>query len=391
MQPLAGITVVSLEVAVAAPFASRHLADWGARVIKVERPLTGDFARHYDQQAHGLSSHFVWVNRSKESLTLNLKRAAGKEILAQLLSQADVFLHNLAPGAVDRLGFTTEYLRQKYPHLIICSISGYGSTGPYRDKKAYDLLIQAEAGVLSVTGTVDAPAKVGIPVADIAAGMYAYSGILTALLARHQTGQGTVIEISMLEALAEWMGFPAYYTLGGEAPPRNGASHAAIAPYGPFATGDGQMVLLSIQNEREWLRFCELVLQRPSFATDARFQNNSQRVANRQVLEEEITAVFAQLSRVEILERLEQAQIANAAINSVQDFIAHPQLAARQRWREVGSATGMLPALLPPVTMVDVEARLDPIPQLGEHSERILRELGYETAVIAKFRDEQII
>ena len=391
MQPLAGITVVSLEVAVAAPFASRHLADWGARVIKVERPLTGDFARHYDQQAHGLSSHFVWVNRSKESLTLNLKSAAGKEILAQLLSQADVFLHNLAPGAVDRLGFVAEELRQKYPRLIICSISGYGSTGPYRDKKAYDLLIQAEAGVLSVTGTADEPAKVGIPVADIAAGMYAYSGILTALLARQQTGEGMVIEISMLEALAEWMGFPTYYTLGGEAPQRNGASHAAIAPYGPFRTRDGQMVLLSIQNEREWLRFCEGVLQRPSFATDPRFRNNSQRVANRQVLEEEITAVFAQLNRVEILDRLEQAQIANAAINTVQDFIAHPQLAARQRWHEVDSTVGMLPALLPPVTMADVAARLDPIPKLGEHSEQILRELGYETAVIAKFREEQII
>lgn len=391
MQPLAGVTVVSLEVAVAAPFASRHLADWGARVIKVERPSTGDFARHYDQEAHGLSSHFVWVNHSKESLTLNLKSEAGRQIMGQLLSQADVFIHNLAPGAVDRLGFTGERLRQAYPRLIICGISGYGSSGPYRDKKAYDLLIQAEAGVLAVTGTADTPAKAGIPVADIAAGMYAYSGILTALLARHQTGQGTLIEISMLEALAEWMGYPAYYALGGKAPPRQGASHAAIAPYGPFATGDDNLVLLSIQNEREWLRFCELVLQRPSFATDPRFHDNSQRVANRQVLEAEITAVFADLTREELISRLEQAQIANAAINSVQDFVDHPQLAARQRWREVSSAVGILPALLPPVTMTDNESVLKPIPQLGEHTEPILRELGYDSAEITKLRDEQIV
>lgn len=391
MQPLAGITVVSLEVAVAAPFASRQLADWGARVIKVERPSTGDFARHYDQAAHGLSSHFVWVNRSKESLTLNLKSEAGRQILEQLLAQADVFLHNLAPGAVERLGFAAERLRQAYPRLIICGISGYGSSGPYRDKKAYDLLVQAEAGVLSVTGTADAPAKAGIPVADIAAAMYAYSGILTALLARHQTGQGTIIEISLLEALAEWMGYPAYYTLGGTPPPRQGASHAAIAPYGPFTTGDGNLVLLSIQNEREWLRFCDLALQRPSFATDTRFHNNSQRVANRQVLEQEITAVFAQLTRDELIGRLEQAQIANAAINSVQDFIDHPQLAARHRWREVASAVGMLPALLPPATLADSEPVLGPIPQLGEHTDFILRELGYETADITRLRAEQII
>jgi itaconate CoA-transferase len=391
MQPLAGITVVSLEVAVAAPLASRHLADWGARVIKVERPSTGDFARYYDQQAHGLSSHFVWANRSKESLTLNLKSEAGQQILEQLLSRADIFLHNLAPGAVERLGFAAARLHQTYPRLIICSISGYGSSGPYRDKKAYDLLIQAEAGVLSVTGTADSPAKVGIPIADIAAGMYAYSGILTALLARHQTGQGTMIEISMLEALAEWMGFPAYYTLGGEAPRRNGASHSAIAPYGPFPTGDGQLVLLSIQNEREWLHFCEGVLERPSFTADPRFHNNSQRVAHRELLEAEITAVFTRLSRKALIDRLEKAQIANAAINSVQDFTAHPQLAARQRWREVGSSVGMLPALLPPVTIADTEPVIQPIPQVGEHTGAILQELGYETAEISQLRRDQII
>lgn len=391
MQPLAGINIISLEVAIAAPLASRHLADWGARVIKVERPSTGDFARYYDQRAKGLSSHFVWANRSKESLTLNLKSDAGREILEQLLSRADVFLHNLAPGAVERLGFSAERLRKVYPRLIICGISGYGSSGLYRDKKAYDLLVQAEAGVLAVTGTADAPAKAGIPVADIAAGMYAYSGILTALLARHQSGQGTVIEISMLEALAEWMGFPIYYTLGGSPPPRSGASHAAIAPYGPFVAGDGELVLLSIQNEREWLRLCVEVLERPNFVTDPRFQDNSQRVTNRQVLEEEITAVFAGLSREEVIGRLEQAQIANAAINSVQEFIAHPQLAARQRWHEVDSPVGILPALLPPITMAGAEPVMEQIPSIGEHTESILRALGYDAAEIARLRDEQII
>ena len=391
MQPLAGITVVSLEVAIAAPLASRHLADWGARVIKVERPTTGDFARRYDQRAHGLSSHFVWVNRSKESLALNLKSEAGQQILEQLLSRADVFLHNLAPGAVARLGFAAERLLLDYPRLIICGISGYGRSGPYRDKKAYDLLIQAEAGVLSVTGTAESPAKVGIPIADIAAGMYAYSGILTALLARHRTGQGAVIEISMLEALAEWMGFPAYYTLGGEPPPRSGASHATIAPYGPFATGDGQLVLLSIQNEREWRRFCEIVLERPSLIDDPRFHNNSQRVAHRKPLEAAITAVLAQLTREEAIGRLEQARIANAAINSVQAFIDHPQLAARQRWREVDSSAGLLPALLPPVAITDADPVLKPIPRVGQHTEMILRELGWKTADIAQLRDEQIV
>jgi crotonobetainyl-CoA:carnitine CoA-transferase CaiB-like acyl-CoA transferase len=376
MRPLAGITVVSLEVAVAAPLASRHLADWGARVIKVERPGGGDFARRYDQRAHGLSSHFVWVNRSKESITLDLKSAPGREIMEQLLGRADVFLHNLAPGAVDRLGFSAARLRQAYPRLIICGISGYGLGGPYQDKKAYDLLIQAEAGVLAVTGTEEAPAKVGIPVADIAAGLYAYSGILTALLARHQTGEGTVLEISMLEALAEWMGYPAYYTLGGDPPPRSGAGHAAIAPYGPFATGDGQLVLLSIQNEREWTRFCNQVLEQPTFTTDPRFHNNSRRVANRPELEAEITAVFARLSREEIIGRLEQAKIANAAINSVHEFLAHPQLAARQRWQEVDSPVGRLPALLPPVNMVGVEPVMAPVPQAGEHTQQILNELA---------------
>jgi itaconate CoA-transferase len=391
MRPLAGITVVSLEVAVAAPFASRQLADLGARVIKIERPEAGDFARGYDKEARGLSSHFAWTNRSKESLTLNLKSDAGKEILEQLLARADVFLHNLAPGAVDRLGFGAERLQADYPPLIVCAISGYGASGPYRDKKAYDLLIQAEAGLLSITGTPETPSKVGISVADIAAGMYAYSGILTALLARHQTGTGTIIEVSMLEALGEWMGFPANYALGGTAPRRNGANHASIAPYGPFATGDGGVVLLGVQNEREWRRFCEIVLQRPSLATDARFMGNAQRVAHRADMQALIEGIFSQLTKDEIVSRLEQAKIANAEMRTVQMFLEHPQLAARRRWREVSSPVGKLPALLPPVTMSGVEPVFDPIPALGEHTESILAELGYDPTDIARLQASHVL
>jgi itaconate CoA-transferase len=391
MQPLAGITVVSLEVAVAAPFASRQLADLGARVIKVERPEAGDFARGYDNKAHGLSSHFVWTNRSKESLTLNLKSDAGREILELLLAPADVFIHNLAPGAVDRLGFSTKRLRTDYPELIICAISGFGTTGPYRDKKAYDLLIQAEAGLLSITGTAETPSKAGISVADIAAGMYAYSGILTALLARHQTGSGTMIEVSMLEALGEWMGFPTYYALGGSSPRRNGASHASIAPYGPFSTGDGNVVILGIQNETEWQRFCEIVLQTPALAADERFTGNAQRVAHRAEMQEIIKVIFSQLPQDEIVSRLEQAKIANAEMRTIETFLDHPQLAARQRWREVASQVGMLPALLPPATMSDVEPVFDPIPAVGEHTEKILAELGYDSTAIAKLHAEHVL
>lgn len=391
MRPLAGITVVSLEVAVAAPFATRQLADLGARIIKVERPGAGDFARGYDKKARGLSSHFVWTNRSKESLTLNLKSGAGREILERLLAKADVFIHNLAPGAVDRLGFATERLRTDYPELIICAISGYGTTGPYRDKKAYDLLIQAEAGLLSITGTAETPSKVGISVADIAAGMYAYSGILTALLARHQTGSGTMIEVSMLEALGEWMGFPMYYAFGGSSPRRNGASHASIAPYGPFATGDGGVVILGIQNEAEWQRFCDIVLQRPALTTDERFSGNAQRVAHRAEMQEIIEFVFSQLSQDEIVSRLEQAKIANAEMQTIETFLDHPQLTARQRWRKVASPAGMLPALLPPATMSGVEPVFDPIPALGEHTEKILAELGYDSAGIAQLRADHVL
>ncbi|MEW6638361.1 MAG: CaiB/BaiF CoA-transferase family protein [Actinomycetota bacterium] len=377
MLPLEGITVVSLEQAVAAPFATRQLADLGARVIKVERPKVGDFARHYDETVKGLSSHFVWLNRSKESLSLDLKAPGSREVMRKLLGRADVFVQNLAPGAAGRLGLGAKELRELYPRLIVCDISGYGSSGPYRDKKAYDLLVQCESGLVSITGTEETPSKVGISVADIAAGMYAYSGILTALYERERTGEGTALEVSLFEALAEWMGFPAYFTAyGGKQPPRTGASHAAIAPYGPYPCGDGKTVFLGIQNEREWERFCETVLERPGMVHDPRFSTNSRRVENRPELNRVIGKVFHRHPSEEVLSRLDRAGIANARMRSMHEFLEHPQLLARDRWREVSSPVGSLRALLPPVTVEGQEPVMGPIPDVGEHTEAILRELG---------------
>jgi itaconate CoA-transferase len=387
MLPLEGITVVSLEQAVAAPFATRQLADLGARVIKVERPEVGDFARGYDRTVKGLSSHFVWLNRSKESLTLDLKQDGTKEVLHRLIERADVFVQNLAPGATGRLGFDANTLRERHPRLIVCDVSGYGSSGPYRDKKAYDLLVQCEAGLVSITGTEETPSKVGVSIADIACGMYAYSGILAALFRRERTGEGATLEVSLFEALAEWMGFPAYFTLyGGKEPPRTGASHAAIAPYGPFECGDGEVIFLGIQNEREWERFCEVVLEQPALAKDERFAGNSERVENRDTLCQEIEAILRELSSGEAIERLEGAKIANARMRTVRDFLGHPQLEARDRWREVGSPVGPLQALLPPATMDGTEPVMAPIPSVGEHTGQILAELGYDDDTVATLR-----
>jgi itaconate CoA-transferase len=379
MLPLEGVTVVTLEQAVAAPFATRQLADIGARVIKIERPGGGDFARHYDQKVGGLSSHFVWLNRSKESLALDLKRDEAKEILRRLIARADVFVQNLAPGAAGRLGFGAEELRAPHPGLVYCGISGYGEGGPYTTKKAYDLLVQCEAGLVAITGTPETPSKVGISVADIAAGMYAYSGILSALLRRGRTGEGATMEVSMLEALGEWMGFPAYFAgYGGEEPSRSGASHAAIAPYGPFECGDGQTVFLGIQNEREWKKFCEEVLGREGMAEDNPFDTNSRRVENRDELHAEIERVFLGLTSEEAIDRLEGVGIANARMRSIRQFLDHPQLKARERWREFGSPVGPLRGLLPPAMLDGQEPLMGPIPEVGEHSEKILAELGYE-------------
>ena len=376
--PLEGITVVSLEQAVAAPFATRQLADLGARVIKVERPGVGDFARGYDETVRGMSSHFVWLNRSKESLALDLKEDENKEILRRLVARSDVVVQNLAPGAAGRLGFGAEDLRAEHPHLVYCSVSGYGEGGPYTQKKAYDLLVQCEVGLVSITGTPETPSKVGLPAADIAAGMYAYSGILSALFRRERTGEGATLEVSMLEALAEWMGFPAYFTgYGGEEPRRSGASHAAIVPYGPFACADGEVVFLGIQNEREWKRFCEEVLGRERMAEDDRFDKNSRRVENRAELYAEIEEVFSSLSSEEAIERLEGAGVANARMRTVRQFLDHPQLEARNRWREFGSPVGSLRGLLPPAILDGAEPVMTPIPEVGEHNDKLLAELGY--------------
>lgn len=385
MLPLEGITIVSLEQAVAAPFATRQLADLGARVIKVERPETGDFARNYDKTVKGMASHFVWINRSKESITLDLKQEEAKGVLDKLLANADVFIQNLAPGAVDRLGFGAAELKEKYPQLIICGISGYGSSGPYMDKKAYDLLIQCEAGLVSVTGTEDTPSKSGISIADIAAGMYAYTGILTAIIARSKTGKGAVLEVSMLEALAEWMGYPLYYAGYGESEPkRTGASHATIYPYGPFTAGDQKQVFMGIQNEREWLRFCENVLKDSELSQDARFSNNSNRVSNKEELKAIIDYAFEKMDSTQIIELLEDAKIANARLNTVSELMDHPQLQARNRWREVESPVGNIKALLPPATFDEIETVMNPIPAIGEHTEAILKELGFDYKVMEK-------
>ncbi|HEY7792164.1 MAG TPA: CaiB/BaiF CoA-transferase family protein [Vicinamibacterales bacterium] len=390
--PLSHLTVLSLEQAVAAPFATRQLADYGARVIKIERPGAGDFARGYDRTVRGLSSHFVWLNRSKESLTLDVKQPEAREVLHALVGRADVFVQNLAPGAAARLGLDAAALRARHPRLIVGDLSGYGSTGPCRDRKAYDLLIQSEAGLVSITGTPDAPSKVGISIADIAAGMYLYSGILTALLARERTGEGASIEVSMFEALGEWMSYAAYYaSYGGTPPPRTEARHATIAPYGPFVAGDGRAVYLGIQNEREWARFCAEVLDEPALANDPRFQSNSDRVANRDGLEARITERFAACSGTEVVSRLESAGIAYARMNTMLEFVEHPQLTARDRWRTIGSPAGPLRALLPPITMDGVDPVMGDVPALGEHTEAILAELGIAKDTVARWRASGVV
>jgi itaconate CoA-transferase len=385
MRPLEGITVVSLEQVIAGPFATRQLAELGARVIKIERPGGGDASRGYDKTVNGLSSHFVWVNRSKESLVLDVKRPEVKPVFDRLLAKADVFLQNLAPGAAERLGLGSAELRRRYPRLIWCGISGYGPEGPYATKKAYDLLVQCEAGLLSVTGTPEAPSKAGIPVADIAAGMYAFSSVLAALLRRARTGQGATLDITMFESLGEWMGFPSYFTAyGGSQPPRSGAYHATIVPYGPFHAGDGGTVFLSIQNEREFTRFCERVLNDPSLARDPRYASGPARLENRAAMQAEIEKVFSTLSTADVIARLEQADIANARLNSMQEFWDHPQLAARGRWTKVDSPAGPIDAMKPPFNLDGMEPCMGPVPAVGEHTNSILTELGYTAEEIER-------
>jgi len=381
--PLAGITVVSLEHAVAAPLCTRQLAEIGARVIKIERPETGDFARAYDARARGMASHFVWANRSKESMALDLKRASAQKVMRALLGRADVLVQNLAPGASERMGLSYAQLKDTHPELIVCDISGYGADGPYRDHKAYDLLIQAESGFLSVTGTADAPVKAGCAIADIAAGMYAYSHILAALLHRTLTGQGCRIDVSMLEAMVEWMGYPLYYTLDdATAPPRSGAFHSTIYPYGPFITGEGEAIFLAVQNEREWVNFCQHALHRPELAHDPRFSSNTKRSSARTELGNILCPIIASLSRSELCRRLDAAQIAHARIRQMHDVWQHPQLAARHCWAEVATPVGPLPAMKAPGLPDTMRAPMRPVPELGQHTAAILAELGFAQDVL---------
>ena len=392
LRPLAGITVVTLEHAIAAPFCTRQLADLGARVIKVERPGVGDFARAYDERVRGLASHFVWTNRSKESLTLDVKQKEARTILARLLASADVLVQNLAPGAAARIGLSYQELRGANPRLIVCDISGYGADGPYRDKKAYDLLIQSESGFVSITGSPDDPAKAGCSIADIAAGMYAYSNVLAALLQRGKTGHGSHLDVSMLESMVEWMSYPLYYAFDGATPPpRTGAAHATIYPYGPFPAADGKTVMLGLQNEREWTTFCSEVLRQPELAADPRFVTNSKRSGARDVLRTIIVDVLAKLTAAQIIERLDRAQIANARMNDMREVWDHAQLAARRRWVNVGTPSGAVPALLPPGMPATFAPRMDAVPALGEHTDAILAELGYNAAAIARLHEAHVV
>ncbi len=387
VRPLDGITVISLEHAIAAPFCTRQLADLGARVIKIERPGAGDFARAYDERVNGMSSHFTWVNRSKESLTLDLKQSSALNALKTLLKTADVLVQNLAPGAAARMGLTAELLHRENPKLILCDISGYGNNGPYRDKKAYDLLIQSETGFLSVTGTPETPSKAGNSIADIAAGMYAYTNILAALLQRAKTGMGSTIDVSMLESLGEWMSYPLYYAYdGAPPPPRNGAAHATIYPYGPFKAGDGGTIMLGLQNDREWVLFCEIVLNQPELGKDERFDKNFKRNEKRAQLLEIIDDCFSKLTTEQVINKLDQAQIANARLNDMQGLWSHEQLKARSRWVDVSSPVGPIPAMLPPGLNNSYEYRMDPIPAVGQHTDSILSEIGIAQSEIDNMR-----
>lgn len=383
VRPLDGVTVVSLEQAIAAPYCTRMLADLGARVIKIERPGTGDFARAYDTRAKGLASHFVWCNRSKESVTLDLKHPEAVDAVKELLRTADVFVQNLAPGATDRLGLGGDILRELNPRLITCNISGYGAGGAWSDRKAYDLLIQAESGFLSITGPKDEPAKAGLSIADISAGVSAANAVLAALVLRARTNEGTTLDISMLEAMTEWMGYPLYYAYeDAPPPPRAGAGHATIYPYGPYKTSDGT-VLFGLQNDREWKLFAELVLQRPDMAADERFNGNHGRNAHRDIIEPVILSTFASITSDEATARLEKANIGTARVNEMRDVWEHPQLRDRDRWTTVESPAGPLRALRP-ISGDAWEPRMDPVPELGADTQRVLGSLGLSPEVIER-------
>ena len=390
--PLSGIRVVALEQAVAGPLCTRHLADLGADVIKIERPEGGDFARRYDTAVKGESSYFIWLNRNKRSLTLNVKHEAASDILHRLLSNADVFVQNFGPGAIDRLGLSAANLRERYPRLVICSISGYGTGGPYEQRKAFDLLLQGETGVIATTGTDDAPAKLGISVGDIGAGVYGAMNVLAALFERSQTGQGKIVETSLFDALAEWMGYPALYNLyGGTPPARAGTRHATVVPYGSYRCGDGQLVLFAVQTDQQWANFCAIVCEHPEWERDPRFDTSAHRRINRNELETMIEASFEAFTRAEVTERLERADVPYGDLNEISQFLEHPQLTGRDRWREVDSPVGPLKAILPPFIMEGFEPRMDPIPSVGAHTDEVLAELGYSTAEITDLHAQRAV
>jgi itaconate CoA-transferase len=389
--PLAGVTVVSIEQAVATPFATRQLADLGARVIKIERPGEGDFARGYDSLVKGQAAYFVWLNRTKESLTLNLRHPDSLNVLSRLLKSADVFVQNMAPGSAESMGLGSRRLRDLNSRLIVCNVTGYGSSGPYSNKRAYDLLVQSEVGLVSITGTESDPSRVGVSIADISAGMYAYSGILSALLSRQKTGEGTALEVSLFDSLGEWMGQPMYVVAYGGDVRRTGANHSLIAPYGPFSSKEGDRVVLGIQNDREWKRLCSEVLANPELGIDPRFLTNQLRVQHREQLHSYITSVFEQLSTTEVIGLLDSAQIANARINTVKQFLEHPQTQERDVWREISSPGRTIRAMLPPARMEGVEQAMGAVPGIGEHSESILREFGFEQPAISKWKNEGMI
>jgi len=392
VRPLSGVTIVSLEQAVAAPFATRQLADFGARVIKIERPVIGDFARHYDESVGGESSYFVWLNRSKESVTLNIKTDEGHKILHELVDQADVVVQNLGPGAANRIGLGAKDVLARDPRKIVLNITGWGSDGPWSQKKAYDLLVQNEVGLVSLTGSLKDPARVGISIADIAAGVYGFSGVLAALYQREVSGKGASVEVSLFEALAEWMGQPMHYAKGsGASPSRVGAHHATIAPYGPFTASDGNTIVIAIQSRAEWDTFCDIFMADATLASDPRFETNALRVASRTTLNSLISKRFLELDTPSIVELLEGSKTAFASMSTMAEFSEHPILAGRDRWRTVATSLGETRALLPPIQFGDDEARMDPVPGLGAHTEQVLTELGRSPADIAKMRERNVI
>jgi itaconate CoA-transferase len=374
--PLGGLRVVALEQAVAAPLCTRHLVDLGADVVKIERPDGGDIARGYDSVVRGESAYFVWLNQGKRSVSLDLSASGDREVLSRLLGRADVFVHNLGPGSVDRLGFGWDRVHGLWPGLISCGISGYGIDGPYRDRKAFDLLLQGESGLMSLTGTPENPAKVGVSVADISAGMYALSSILVALITKRQTGVGTFIDISMLECLGEWLGAPLLHQLyGGAAPPRAGMRHNMIVPYGPYRVGGNALVNIAVQTTAQWKRFCQLVLEKPELEDDPRYATNESRVANRAGLEETIEAVLSRDSRQAVLARLDAADLPSGALNDLSDVVAHPQLRGRERWAMVQTQNGPVRALSHPMNIQGLRRRPGAVPMLGEHSAQVRLEL----------------